>query len=276
MLQAASSCRGDLFRLEAAASKFDTLVASAFRHASGGYSADRVIADPVLNKRFIETASSLGLDAPPVVVNHALFRLRKTGKLTARTSSLRTVIPDQWRFAFASEVAARVLFFQTMRSVDSLLCDPSLATRFDEIASSLAPGFSSLEYRWAALNNRKKGLLRSIRAAAVESFEWQDKLHFGRDPSRFAEDAGVFALLEGEELLYVGHTEDLAETIDAASQIARLDQIVDGLWKPSLPDLRWRISSHMERSEERAAVVTEMVSVASPVFNIPRGTNRAA
>ena len=145
MLQAASSCRGDLFRLEAAASKFDTLVASAFRHASGGYSADRVIADPVLNKRFIETASSLGLDAPPVVVNHALFRLRKTGKLTARTSSLRTVIPDQWRFAFASEVAARVLFFQTMRSVDSLLCDPSLATRFDEIASSLAPGLSSLE-----------------------------------------------------------------------------------------------------------------------------------
>ena len=52
-------------------------------------------------------------------------------------------------------MAGRYLERREQLSLDRILCDPELAAVFDVTAASLAPGFSSLQHRWAALNLRK-------------------------------------------------------------------------------------------------------------------------
>ena len=50
--------------------------------------------------------------------------------------------------------------------LDQVICDPDLAQEFDNHAARLAPGYTPLEYRWAALGLRKKpGWLRKGKAA---------------------------------------------------------------------------------------------------------------
>src|SRR5439155_19412900 len=72
-------------------------------------------------------------------------------------------------FAFASEMALRRMLDLSNPSLDHVLCDPLAATRFDDFARSLAPGFSSLQYRWAALRLRKDARLWRRSSVRCES-----------------------------------------------------------------------------------------------------------
>src|SRR5688572_24067608 len=57
-------------------------------------------------------------------------------------------------------------------SLDTVICDPLLAAAFDSFAARLAPGFSSFEYRWAALGLRKAGrYMKEAMATDVPAFE---------------------------------------------------------------------------------------------------------
>jgi site-specific DNA-methyltransferase (adenine-specific) len=136
-------------------------VVDAFKRAAGGYSADRVIADPVLNAAFIDECSKLGLPGRPRDWNLMLFGLRKAGKLTEVGTTKRTQL--SWEsmdpFEFASEIALRRMLDLGCPSLDYVLSDPVAVARFDDFARSLAPGFSCLQYRWAALRLRKDARL---------------------------------------------------------------------------------------------------------------------
>ncbi len=55
------------------------LVLQAFLRVRDGRSADVVIANPVLNSKFIEACKSSGTDVPHFELNHCLYYLRKTG-----------------------------------------------------------------------------------------------------------------------------------------------------------------------------------------------------
>jgi site-specific DNA-methyltransferase (adenine-specific) len=133
----------------------------AFTRAADGYSADRVIADPLLNAAFIDECSRLGLFGRPRDWNLTLLSLRKAGKLAEVSTAKRTQL--SWEsmdpFAFASEIALRRMLDLGCPSLDHVLCDPIAVVRFDELARSLAPGFGSLQYRWAALRLRKDARL---------------------------------------------------------------------------------------------------------------------
>src|SRR5262249_37601575 len=87
--------------------------------------------------------------------------LRKAGKLNDVSTTKRTQL--SWEsmdpFLFASEIALRRMLDLGYPSLDYVLCDPIAVVRFDEFARSLAPGFSSFQYRWAALRLRKYALL---------------------------------------------------------------------------------------------------------------------
>src|SRR5262249_9899871 len=94
----------------------------------------------------------------PADWNWTLMLLRKAGKLKGLSKARRTTFPEKEldRYFFASEIAMRQLIDEAKLSLDAILCDPALAERFDEIARSYAPGFTSLQYRWAALTIRKR------------------------------------------------------------------------------------------------------------------------
>ena len=72
------------------------------------------------------------------------------------------------RFLFASEIAwQKLLDDERATSLDEILCDPALAADFDALARRYAPGFSSLDYRWAALKLRKQAEIARSRAARL-------------------------------------------------------------------------------------------------------------
>jgi DNA modification methylase len=136
-------------------------VKEAFQRAADGYAPDRVIADPVLNATFIDECSRLKLLGRPRDWNLKLLSLRKNRQLAEVNTVKRTHLP--WKlldpFAFASEIALRRMLDLGCPSLDYVICDPIAVLRFDEFARTFAPGFSSLQYRWAALYLRKRARL---------------------------------------------------------------------------------------------------------------------
>jgi hypothetical protein len=56
-------------------------IVEAFRHASQGFSPDRVVADPDLNRVYLGECSRLGLDSSAATLNRSLLNLRKRGAL---------------------------------------------------------------------------------------------------------------------------------------------------------------------------------------------------
>ena len=143
----------------------DRLVA-AFHHARQDFSPDRVVADPDLNRIFLDECHRLGLGLDAATLNRSLLNLRKRGELPGLRSR-RTILKDQPDYRFAAEIAARFLERKNEISLDQIICDPLLAEQFDEIARAIAPGGRPLEYRWAALNLRKQRRLRPEVCARV-------------------------------------------------------------------------------------------------------------
>jgi site-specific DNA-methyltransferase (adenine-specific) len=188
-----------------------------FLAASDGWSSDRVIADPELNERFSRECHYLGLPGGPTDWNRALMGLRKAGKLKGLPKVRKTIFPEEQldQYLFASEIAMR-LTDQNL-SLDDILCDPEQARKFDELARRFAPGFSSLQYRWAALTIRKRAHDRRRwsqgRASNLESWRFP---HFrrlrGMEIDRFIGNAGVYlARTSAEQNLYLGGTFDLGK-----------------------------------------------------------------
>ena len=134
-------------------------IVQAFHHASQGFSPDRVVADPDLNRAYLSECNRLGLGSDAATLNRSLLNLRKRGALRG-LSSRRTILKDQPDYRFAAEIAARFLERENEITLDQIICDPQYAERFDEIAKTIVPGGKSFEYRWAALNLRKQQRLK--------------------------------------------------------------------------------------------------------------------
>ncbi len=128
-------------------------VVEAFSKSNRGFSVDRLVADPLLNEDFQKACDRTKIDLSPAERNRFLFRLRKSGKLRrmeVETNARTSIDWDQVDpFLFASEIAWKRIAEQYAGvSLDEILCDPRMATAFDQIAQSLAPGYTPLEYRW--------------------------------------------------------------------------------------------------------------------------------
>ncbi|WP_164101227.1 DNA methyltransferase [Candidatus Laterigemmans baculatus] len=204
------------------------LLLEAFGQSSEGYSVDRVVADPRLNRRFQQRCDGASVPGVAAERNRHLFRLRKAGKINPERfdTAKRTKIDWQHarRFLFACEIAWRVRSDHNELSLDDILCDPEEAAAFEKIAASLAEGFSSLEYRWGALMLRKKlhSAVENAERGAVPALDPQsasgafgEAARAARDFSALPESAAVYALWTGEEgeCLYVGEAANLRDRL---------------------------------------------------------------
>lgn len=147
-------------------------ICDAFAQTYRGYSPDRVVVDPELNEPFTTACQQLGLVGNARLWNTLLFRLRKAGKLIDLPTTERTSLT--WEecddYLFASEIALEIMLSNELaRSVDEILCDPTLAREFDARAATFAPGFSPLQYRWAALKLRKQAKFARSRGAILKA-----------------------------------------------------------------------------------------------------------
>ena len=189
-------------------------VVEAFAATHRGYSADRVVVDPELNTDFIAACREQGLVGEPRSWNMLLFRLRKAGRLAEIPTTERTAL--DWAacdaFLFASEIAWRILVDdERAASLDEILCDPLLADDFDALAAQFAPGFSSYDYRRAALKLRKQSKLARVRAASlVPPTRFGKPIPFGEfDPAAAPAGSGVYLLGDHKRKLYAGEAIDL-------------------------------------------------------------------
>lgn len=186
-------------------------VIEAFQRTHDGFSADRVVADPAINRRFVEACEQFGLAGDASAWNTLLFRLRKVGKLAHLQTVRQTT--RSWdecdNFIFASEIALQQMIEANVaHSLDEILCNPKLAAEFDRLAAGLAPGFQPLDYRWAALRLRKEAKKARDRAIGLEP---PDQLGDRIDvrelcPEKLPDEPGLYLVGDAQRKFYVGET----------------------------------------------------------------------
>lgn len=269
---------GDPSRAAPVSDRFAACVAQAYRLVRNGWSADRVVADPSLNCDYLGACRDLGLDNDLFYLNRQLLQLRKTNRLGggAAGRSRRTSFPESWRYAGASEVAARAFYYRHGVSVDTLICHPKLRLKFDALAAEITPGYSPLQYRWAALNLRKKGASVRVNRRQLAGLHWSVAA-FAAGETAVPAVEGIYSLYEEENCLFVGGTESIEQNIIAQRSIADVTLLAPELWHPDANRLHWRYAPLPRTpADVLYGMVNRLVHDRRPVFNIPRrGASRA-
>ena len=115
-------------------------------------------------------------------------------------------------------------------TLDDILCDPDLANQFDEIARSLAPGFTSLQYRWGALTLRKKSKTARVRSEffttlSLDEFESSRQLRSWKTEEDRLDSPGLY-LITGrsrQKITYVGSALNLQKRLSTQFAADQLD-----------------------------------------------------
>jgi len=192
-------------------------IVEAFAKSYRGFSVDRLVADPLLNQDYQLQCERLSVPGTEAERNRFLFLIRKSGRLkSAGIETIRRTTFD-WEemdpYLFASEIAyRRVHDLYDNASLDEILCDPLLAKQFDGFAASCAEGYSSLEYRWAALKLRKQGALGRKRGRNITLTKFVAQDWFAFDDLNFSElssKPGLYAICSKDDFLYAGETSNV-------------------------------------------------------------------
>jgi site-specific DNA-methyltransferase (adenine-specific) len=206
------------------------LLIESFRRACHGYSLDRVVADPKLQEELVKQCKALKLAGDAKSWNAALFRLRKSGKLTSVPTTARTELAwDECEpYLPAAEAALALLLGRDSdESLDDLLCDPARAAEFDRLAVRYGGKKKMFEYRWAALKLRKEARVIRRRAAELRRKELRFSvpigLSRGGNLKKLPAESGLFAVFDGEgERLYVGVATNLCAELQRLLPKTRL------------------------------------------------------
>ncbi|MCH8878759.1 MAG: site-specific DNA-methyltransferase [Planctomycetes bacterium] len=255
-------------------------IAEAFRTAHEGYSADRVLADPALNERFLDGCHLLGIPGEAKDWNRFLLGVRKRGRLGAIDTTRRTVVlrSQMEPYGFASEIACRRIKDENSCTLDDILCDPRLASQLDKLAKKIAPGFQSFDYRWAALGIRKdarkrKGLLAQLNTSwARRTFRLLEMRGLANTPAHYL-------ISTGERAFFVGYAASLCDcplfnpdrlisALETIDQSSAREQDIEIRTRKFEPGKIGRGQDGSTRTARQAAQREKLVAHYEPVANI--------
>lgn len=198
----------------------DSVVVRSWFEVRDGWSTDRVVVDPALNRLFLDRCRQLGATGTDFDLNWTLINARKSGLIANRPTKTRIFsVEEADEFEYASEIAITVVQREHVHegkpvSLDRIMCDPTLVARFDQIALDLAPGYGPLQYRWVALGWRKAGRL----GKRAESVEIPKLKRLGSTRSLKIADvpgeAGLYLFDSDNDPVYFGETSNLHNRID--------------------------------------------------------------
>jgi site-specific DNA-methyltransferase (adenine-specific) len=249
-------------------------IEQAFADCYDGYSADRVVVDPELNQRFIQGCRQRELTESVATLNRDLLNLRKRGRLARYRVIHRTSFRNEDSYRFSAEIAARFMERRHGTSLDNVLCDPDLTAEFDRIAERIMPGFSTLQYRWAALNLRKGCRLRPeltsrVAPAAIEIHSWPiHELRLEQVPM----SQGLYLLYDSTQYLYVGESDNLRSRLKKHLDHSDNKGFARWLWESGPEGLHVEIHVLASDTATRArkALELELIRIRRPVFNVQR------
>jgi hypothetical protein len=242
------------------------LLIEAFNEVYGGYSQDWIIVNPEYNERFLNRCRSLGLNQSEAVLNHTLMNIRKNpkfkGKLNPTTK--RSGFTDYDEFAFASEIAVRVVQRTDGVTLDRILCDPLFRDRFDKLALQLAGDRTELQLRCAALNLRKTHKLKPMPGGAATDV---GLILAGRFRSINVESLSTepsgYALYDQNRPVFAGETENLQKRIGTHLRYG----IPRWLGVDSEDELTLRFLSLPAKRDDRLDWLGSFINRERPLFN---------
>jgi site-specific DNA-methyltransferase (adenine-specific) len=247
-------------------------IISAFEAVREGNSVDRVIADPQINAAFIQECQKLSLVAAAATLNRSLLNLRKAGHLRGlKSHSSSPGNDDQYRFA--AEMAVRFMERRDGATLDDILCDPMFANEFDSIASRISPGFSPLQYRWAALNLRKRSQLSpELLARVVPPRQVLSISVVGIQVSAVPNEQGLYVIFSQDTCLYVGEAENLRNRIGKHLDHSDNKGLARWMWDQGTSGLflELQILDPNTSQKVRRALERELIRGRKPVFNVMR------
>ncbi len=247
-------------------------IVQAFHLTSQGFSPDRVVADPDLNRAYLTECGRLGMGSDAAKLNRSLLNCRKRGALRG-LASRRTILKDQPEYRFAAEIAARFLERENGITLDDIICDPGHAERFDEIARTIVPGGNPLEYRWAALNLRKQRRLEPELLARVAPPSRVLRFRVsGLSLAAVPPCPGLYIFYSNRATLYVGECENLQNRIRKHIDHSDNKELARWLWEFGDGSLHLELQV-LDRSitlRIRRALEMELIRSRSPVFNVKR------
>jgi site-specific DNA-methyltransferase (adenine-specific) len=246
------------------------IVREAFLAVRGDRSPDVVVADPDLNQRFLRECQNRGLSQPPAVLNNCLLNLRKSGDLPD-IKSKRVRVRNQEDYRFASEIAVRFLERRDQVSLDQILCDPVRADELGAIAARIAPGFTAFEYRWAALNLRKRKNLRPellgkvVQAETVVTQRAKDI-----KPEALPVRSGLYLFIKPGQVLYIGECQNLRKRIGKHLDHSDNKGLAHWLWQHGIPDLHieYHVLPPGTSVRVRKALEAELILSRKLLFNV--------
>jgi predicted GIY-YIG superfamily endonuclease len=250
---------------------------AAFEEISDGYSPDRVIADPDLNSAFAAACEERGLTEPVRILNRQLMNLRKTGELRGPRRK-RSKVEGAEECSFAAEVAIRHLERREKLTLDSILCDPALASEFDGIAAEIIPGYSPLAYRWAALSLRKVRKLRpEIVARVAPALRVERFTVDGLDPESLPDEQGLYIFTSANGVLYVGEATNLRKRLRKHLDHSDNKGLARWLWEHGQKDLHLEVHvlEGTTATLARKALEAELIVSRKPIFNVKLVENSA-
>jgi site-specific DNA-methyltransferase (adenine-specific) len=247
-------------------------IIDAFEVVRDNYSADRVVADPTLNAAFVAKCREIGVGAEPATLNRSLINLRKTGHLR-HLKSRRTSFPNEDPYRFAAEMAARFMERRDGVTLDDIICDPELAAEFDRLAAAISPGFTPLEYRWAALNLRKASRLApELLARVAPPLRVLTLPVSAIDLATIETVPGLYLFYTPTVCLYVGEAESLRNRIGKHLDHSDNKGLARWMWEQGIDQLflELQVLDSSISQKVRRALERELIRSRNPHFNIQR------
>jgi predicted HicB family RNase H-like nuclease len=213
-------------------------IIQAFGEVRKGCSADRVVADPALNRQFLSRCRELGLSGTDFDLNWTLLGARKRGLMSDLPKTKSYTVAKRDEFEYAPELAVRHLQLMKDVSLDRIICDPDLAEEFDRYAMQLAPGFTPLDYRWVALGWRKAGRMRKDLENRVEVPKLEPVCGVTQlKASSLPKTGGLYLFSSPRRPVFLGQTDDLRHRIERHLDVSASMGLPDWLWDEGPLDL---------------------------------------
>jgi len=151
--------------------------------------------------------------------------------------------------------------------------DPAKATEFDEVAGRIAPGYSPLQYRWAALGLRKAKKLepelvgRIAPPVDVVNIRVCDII-----PDLLPMSQGLYLFIAADQLLYVGETENLRKRLKKHLDHSDNKGLARWIWEFGIEKLHLEMQMLEDGTESRVrrALELELIRSRRPIFNVKR------
>ena len=246
-------------------------VCNAFKAIAEGFSTDRVIADPDLNQAFLRECREQALTASDEDLNKCLLNARKANHLSDYKTTKQTSFADSDDYEFASEMGIRFLERRDQSTLDQVLCSPKLAAEFDEIAARICPGYSPLQYRWAALALRKKRRLKPEHMAhVIQPVQVLNVTVASISQMHIPATQGLYVFFDRTRVLYVGESGNLRKRITKHLEHSDNKGLARWLWDHGSDDLSLEVQVLPEDTSTRSrkALEAELIISRCPEFNV--------